>query len=79
MAEEWSDWISHDGGLCPVPPSCFVHVRGFVEKGVFWEFVGRADDMIWENVNAYAVRRPPAVRLLVDLAEGLPVRGREDA
>lgn len=96
MAEDWSDWIEHDGSGCPVPHGVWVEVEGVNDFGFKKRAAGPASGSpcwTWRlrrgvpvclsgkhnPIIRYRLRRPPAVQLLVDLAETLPVREREDA
>lgn len=86
MADEWGPWVEHDGGPCPVPASSIVipGYRGSHPGLMTGE--RRAGDLAWHHdefafsdIIRYRVRRPPAVRLLVNFVESLLVRERENA
>ena len=89
MSGEWSDWFKHDGGPCPCRGATVNtrHRGGHECVGIAGslEMPGRASSWEWgtwfpcSDIVRYRLRRPPAVRLLVELVEGLPVREREDA
>jgi hypothetical protein len=92
MSEEWSPWFEHDGSGCPVPTGAGAVVQ-YRNTGVeaatvmggrswFWCMRGgvpQCDPRFIDPIIRYRIRRPPAVQLLVDIAETLPVRELEDA
>lgn len=94
MAEEWGPWIEHDGTGCPVvgmyviaviadgrsfegvaSPGCDKPPRGYASAWI-WSSIPRI--CFWRRVVRYRVRRPDALRRLIDLAaepdQGLPPR-----
>lgn len=73
MAEEWSEWLPHDGGPCPVPPTSRVVTRGDGTGAI-----GEARWVLWTDVTAYSVRRPLAVQRLVAMAEGISGKGQSN-
>lgn len=88
MAEEWGPWIEHDGGPCPVPKGTWVIgqfrsgdvqawqalTMGLVGGVSLWEWRGYI--ALPRDVMRYRIRRPDALRRLIDLAadpdRGLP-------
>jgi hypothetical protein len=87
MDEEWGPWIEHDGKGCPLPRGTFVQSEqrdGLIETHkalclrfvdgapTCWEWLGLPDDII-----RFRIRKPKALRELIDMAANLPVR--EDA
>lgn len=94
MAEKWGPWIQHDGKGCPVVGMyvCLVVANGETYEGIaepgcdnppkgwasawVWASVPGCDS--WARVMRYRVRRPNALRRLIDMAEdplkGLPPR-----
>lgn len=94
MAEEWGPWIEHDGKGCPVVGMYvrIRTASGFEIEGVPSEKCavpadGEATAWIWSSlpqseaflrVIRYRLRRPSALRRLIDLAadpeKGLPPR-----
>ena len=97
MAEEFGPWVSHDGSGCPQEVQVGRYIQAVTrawdgsewpEEGVVHQAVVESPcwwmaepNEIFRRAVRYRLRRPPAVRLLVDLVEGLPapVREREDA
>lgn len=94
MAEEWGPWIEHDGKGCPVVGMYVrIFAAGGVEvEGVpsakcaaplpgevsAWIWSTLSSDEKWLRVIRYRIRRPSALRRLIDLAadpeKGLPPR-----
>ena len=86
MAQEWGPWIEHDGRGCPCR-GVFVHIEfasGFEAIGVAGSYL-KADtpfpDGSWNWANLlldpilrYRIRRPRALRELIELVETLPER-----
>lgn len=90
MAEEWGPWIEHDGGPCPVTKGTLImgqfrsgHVAswkaltiGHVGGHSAWEWRGYVP--LPNDVMRYRIRRPDALRRLIDLAadpdRGMPKR-----
>lgn len=85
MAEEWGPWIEHDGKGCPVVglfvqaqigsglqvegvPSaqCAAPSEGCASAWI-WETI--PGDEAWLRVQCCRVRRPAALRRLIDMAE----------
>lgn len=95
MAEEFGPWVEHDGSGCPQDVQVGRYIQAVTrawdgsewpEEGVVHQAVVESPcwwmaepNEIFKRVLRYRLRRPPAVQILVDLAETLPVREREDA
>lgn len=95
MSGEWSPWIEHDGSGYPAPvgTAVVIHCLRFGDyagciggnsgRSWFWRMgtdgIPRCINPTSDPVLRYRLRRPPAVQLLVDIAETLPVREMEDA
>lgn len=94
MAEEWGPWVEHDGKGCPVPQGTWVQGRDRAGRVETWRALtvvigcGAINAWAWTgriavpgDVMRYRVRRPDALRRLVDLAadpdRGLPPPARE--
>lgn len=94
MAEEWGPWIQHEGKGCPVvgiyvcveiasglkiegvpSPRCANPPKGWASAWI-WSTVPEQNDGF--RVVRYRVRRPAALRRLIEIAEdpskGLPPR-----
>jgi len=94
MAGEWGPWIEHDGKGCPVvgiyvraeinngiqvegvaSPRCADPPPGYASA---WIWSTLPADEKWARVVRYRIRRPLALRRLIDLAadpqKGLPPR-----
>lgn len=94
MAEEWGPWIEHDGESCPVVGvfvcveiSSGMKIEGVPSARCANPPAGWASAWIWRTVPSvydqmrvvrYRIRRPPALRRLIDLAadpaHGMPPR-----
>lgn len=80
MSEEWGPWIKHDGNGCPVKGMTVEvdHYHPFhgLERGLLIKCVdgGRGWDDRPEdsNVVRYRIRKPRALRNLIQLVEDLP-------
>lgn len=75
VAEVWFLWngLPLDGGVVTIGAA----------GGDSWTWREEGGGLVCPDgatpIAAYRLRRPPAVQLLVDIAETLPVREREDA
>ncbi len=94
MADEWGSWIEHDGKGCPVVGMYVQARidSGLIVEGVptakcddppagyasAWIWATVPEDEAWSRVVRYRVRRPSALRRLIDIADdpqrGLPPR-----
>lgn len=89
MSEQWGPWVEHDGGPCPCRGATVNAVFRDGDVLIFTagsiEAPGVASSWEWDttpppiHLIRYRLRRPPVLRLLVDIAETLPVRELEDA
>lgn len=89
MAEEFGPWIEHDGKGCPcigawvqaefdIPPVGATHgtVTGRVWEGRPTGHYGWVSTE-WCCVQRYRLRRPDALRDLIDLVENLPAPAQD--
>lgn len=88
MSGEFGPWIEHDGKGCPCPGARVRVVALGIWGGVI-EAEGVAgsdggDSWDWRNstwcarVIRYRIRRPPALRLLIDIAENIPAPSKHE-
>ena len=92
---EWGPWIEHDGLCRPVSRGEYVTMIGEYPDGEIREWVGyiRTDAYSWYWFNygrvarggviprtiRYRVRKPRALQMLREIAEGIKAPEREDA
>lgn len=88
MAEEWGKWVEHDGKPAPQLMGLIAQVQaanGMQEVGVIRNSCqppkGKGSAFIWSSlapnrwhfrIVQYRLRRPDALRELIDLVENLP-------
>lgn len=89
MSDEWGPWIKHDGRGCPcvgmwaqVEAENGETAEGIVRQTAAVPLPGRASRWIWADIPLYAysrrviryrIRRPKALRKMIDRAESLPL------
>lgn len=87
--EEWTDWIEHDGGACPLP-GAYMHIvfdQGYpIEKQCIVRGMARAwvhDVPITSRLNGrvigYRVRKPRALLSMIEEAKKLDAPVKEPA
>lgn len=85
MTEEWTDWIEHTPGPCPVQDGTLTEVDGFELRPSDVDWVRRRtagvamhNQHMWaclrhpQQVIRYRIRKPRALQTLIKLAESLP-------
>ncbi len=83
---EWSDWIGHDGGPCPVPIGAYVQSKQHGRRGVFDGLGGLLTPALaacpawvmpdhlgpWAKIIAYRIRKPRGLTILENLIADIP-------
>jgi hypothetical protein len=81
MEEEWGPWIEW-GCAYAIPEGVFVGdwYEGLWSSGIWVsKRVEHHTERNWSVVVRFRIRRPKALRELIDMVENLPVNAKEDA